>query len=72
MTKALEEAFRQASKLPSPDQDALAAAIQAEIEVEAEWRTLLSNSQAELGNLADEALSDHKADRTLPLEPEKR
>ena len=72
MTKALEEAFRQASKLPSPEQDALAAAIQAEIEAEAEWRTMLSNSQDALGRLADEALSEHKAGRTQPLEPDKR
>ncbi len=34
MTKALEEAFSQASKLPESEQDALAAAIRAEIEAE--------------------------------------
>ena len=72
MTKALEDAFRQASMLPSPEQDSLAAAIQAEIEAEVEWRALLSSSQDALGDLADEALSEHRSGLTQPLEPDKR
>ena len=72
MTKALEEAFEKASQLPAEQQDALAAAIQAEIEAEAEWGTALSNSQDVLGRLADEALSEYKAGRTEPLDPDKR
>jgi hypothetical protein len=34
MTKALEEAFREAQKLPEAQQDELAVAIRAEIEAE--------------------------------------
>ncbi len=37
MTKALEEVFREASKLPEAQQDALAEAIRAEIEAEKGW-----------------------------------
>ena len=72
MTKALEEAFREASELPESDQDALAAAIRAELETEAEWESLLSSSQDALGKLADEALDEYRAGRTQPLDPEKR
>lgn len=72
MTKALEQAFKEASRLPEADQDALAAAIQAEIEAEAEWQILLSASPDALGKLADEALSEYEAGRTQPLDPKKR
>jgi len=72
MTKALEEAFREASKLPESDQDALAAAIRAELKTEAEWESLLSSSQGALGKLADEALDEYRAGRSQPLDPEKR
>ncbi len=72
MTKALEEAFRDASKLPEPEQDALAAAIKAELEAEDEWYALLSNSQDDLGKLADEALSEYRAGRTELLDPAKQ
>ena len=72
MTKALEEAFREASRLPESEQDALAAAIRAEIEAEEEWKLLLSKSSNELGKLADEALSEYRAGRTEPLDPEKK
>ena len=72
MTKALEEAFREASKLPESEQDALAAAIKAELEAEDEWHALLSKSQDALGKLADEALSEYRAGRTEPLDPTKQ
>lgn len=72
MTKALEEAFKEASRLPDADQDALAAAIQAEIEADAEWHTLLSGSPDLLAELGDEALSEYKAGRTEPLDPKRR
>ncbi len=72
MTKALEDVFREASKLPEADQDALAAAIRAELETEAEWEGLLSSSEDALGKLTGEALDEYRAGGTQPLEPEKR
>lgn len=71
MTKALEEAFKEASKLPPSKQDALAAAILTEIHTEEEWERLLSSSPDVLERLADEALAEHRAGRTQPLEPKK-
>ena len=72
MTKALEDAFREASQLPEPDQDSLAAAIRAEIAAEADWEQAFRGSQDVLSQLADEALSEHRSGRTQPFEPEKR
>jgi hypothetical protein len=71
MTKALEEAFRQAAKLPPPEQDALAQAIRNELRGEEEWDNLLAQSPDVLGRLADEALEEHRSGRTQPLDPDR-
>jgi uncharacterized membrane protein len=72
MTKALEEAFSQASKLPETEQDALAAAIRAEIEAETVWEEHFATSADALAALADEALAEGRAGRTRPLDPDER
>jgi tRNA(Ser,Leu) C12 N-acetylase TAN1 len=71
MTKALEEVFREASKLPEAEQDALAEAIKAEIEAEKDWDKSFASSLDVLGRLADEAIADHRAGRTKPIDPDK-
>ena len=71
MTKALEEAFQEASQLPEAEQDALAEAIRAEIRAEEDWGKSFLSSQDVLERLADEALADHRAGRTKPIDPEK-
>jgi hypothetical protein len=71
MTKALEDAFREASKLPEQQQDALAAAILAELEADESWTHALTSSQDALGVLADEALEEYRAGKTVPLDPNK-
>jgi len=71
MTKALEEVFKEASKLPEAEQDALAEAIRAEIEAEKGWDKSLASSLDVLERLADEAIADHRAGRTKPLDPDK-
>ena len=70
MTKALKDAFKEAEKLPEREQDLLAAAIRAEIEVERAWEAQLAASGGALGALADEALAEHRSGRTLPLDPD--
>ena len=70
MTKALEDAFKEAQRLPEREQDQLAAAIRAEIEVERAWEARLAASGSALGALADEALAEHRSGRTLPLDPD--
>ena len=71
MTKALEDAFKAASRLPEPEQDALAAAILGEIATDRKWDATLAASSSALEKLADEALADHRAGRTEPLDPDK-
>ena len=61
MTKALEDAFREAEKLPEREQDQLAAAIRAEIKAEHAWDAKLAASGSALGKLADEALAEHRS-----------
>ena len=71
MTKALEEVFRQVSKLPEAEQDALAEAIRAEIGAERDWEKSFAGSLDVLERLADEAIADHRAGRTKPVDPDK-
>lgn len=70
MTKALQKAFEAASRLPDPDQDELAAAILAELEADERWGAAFARSQDALARLADEALEEHRAGRTKPLDPD--
>lgn len=70
MTKALQDVFREAEKLPDAEQEQLAAAIRAELEAEAVWETRLTSSKEALEALADEALAELQAGRTLPLDPD--
>ena len=72
MTKALEEAFREASMLAESEQDSLAAAIRAEIDAEAKWEARFPASANALERMADEALAEHRARRTRPFDPEGR
>jgi hypothetical protein len=70
MTKALKEIFKEASKLSEADQDALAEAIKAEIGAEKDWDKSFANSLDVLERLADEAIADHRAGRTKPVDPD--
>jgi hypothetical protein len=72
MTKALERAFREASKLPETEQDALAEAIRNEVLGDDEWDQSFSTSTETLEGLADEAIVEHRAGRTQPLKSGKR
>ena len=70
MTKALERAFEVASLLPDQEQEELAAAILDEIEAERRWDASLATSQDALKRLADEALAEHQAGKSEPLNPD--
>lgn len=71
MTKALQDVFKEAEKLPEAEQEQLAAAIRAELEAENVWEGRLAASTKAFEALAEEASAEHRAGRTLPLEPEK-
>jgi hypothetical protein len=71
MTRALQDAFDAAARLPDQQQDALAAAILEDLALEQQWEARLASKLGRLERLADEALADHAGDRSLPLDPEK-
>lgn len=70
MTRLLEKAFKEASKLPEVEQDALAKWMLEELEAERKWDRLFAESEDVLGRLADEALEAHRQGKTKPLNPE--
>lgn len=61
MTQLLERAFTAASKLPEPEQDAVASLLLAELEAEQKWAHSFAASQDQLEQLADEALREFAA-----------
>ena len=69
MTNKLKKAFDAASKLPAADQDALAAAILEEVKVDGLWEASFARKPGALERLADEALDEHRASTTRPLDP---
>lgn len=72
MNQLLQEAFERAAELPQADQDRFARFLLAELESERQWTALFALPESEdlLERLADEALSEHRAGRTLPLDLE--
>jgi hypothetical protein len=67
MTKLLEKAFTEASKLPQEEQDSLARLLLADLASERQWSEAFAKSQAQLAKLADEALAEFDAGKTEPL-----
>ena len=70
MTKLLERAFKEASKLPEVDQNALAKWVIEELESEGRWEKAFAGSEDILDRLADEALTAHKDGKTKRLDIE--
>ncbi len=66
MTKLLEKAFEEASKLSELEQNALARWLIDEILSEKKWEKAFSESEDVLDKLADEALAEHAAGKTKP------
>lgn len=71
MTKLLEKALAEVSKLQKKEQDALAAWILEELASEQQWERAFSESSNALEQLADEALAEHREGRTKRLDPDK-
>jgi len=70
MTKLLERAFKEASKLPEVDQNALAKWVIEELESEGRWEKVFAGSEDVLDKLADEAITSHKNGKTKRLDIE--
>ncbi len=71
MTKLLQRAFEEASKLPKGEQDTLGRILLEELASERRWEELFAGSHDLLADLADQALAEHRAGRTKKLNPEK-
>lgn len=56
MTKLLQQAFAEAERLPSAEQDAFAEWMLEELRAEERWQSAFANSQDLLEQLAQEAL----------------
>ena len=72
MTKLLEKAFKQASKLSESSQDAIAAVVLEELEDEKKWEISFSNSQKSLSELATKVRKEIEKEKTLPFDPASR
>ena len=70
MTKLLERAIEEASKLSKVEQDVLAAWILEELESDKRWLKAFADSEEALARLADEALVEHHEGRTEELDPD--
>jgi hypothetical protein len=71
MTKLLERAFTEASKLSATEQDAMASLLLAELESERRWSEAFGSTQEQLGKLADDALREFERGETLPMNLER-
>jgi hypothetical protein len=67
MTKLLERAFKEASRLPEVEQNTLAKWVLEELEAEGKWEKAFAGSEDILDKLADEALDAYKQGKTRPL-----
>jgi hypothetical protein len=67
MTKLLEKALQEVSKLPAAEQDAVAAILLEELASEQRWTESFARSQDKLAKLAEDALAEYNAGRTKPL-----
>lgn len=68
MTKLLEKAFSEASRLPTTMQNMIAEKLLEDIDAEAKWDDTFAASPDELSRLADEAVADFQNGKTKPLE----
>jgi hypothetical protein len=71
VTALLEKALAEISKLPPPQQEEVAAWLLAELAGEEHCASSFAKSQPTLDALADEALAEHRAGLTEPLDPDR-
>ena len=70
MTDLLQQAFEKASQLSPDEQNAFAAWMLDELGSEERWNELFARSQDQLAKLADDAIAEHTAGKTQPLNPD--
>jgi hypothetical protein len=67
----MEKALAEIRKLSEDEQNSIAAWILEELESERKWSQSLAESEDLLGQLADEALKEHRAGKTETLDLDK-
>jgi len=71
MGRLLDRAIAEVHALPEDEQEAIGAWLLAEIECERRWDELFSRPpSAALERMAADALEEHRAGRTQPLDPD--
>ena len=70
MTRLLEKVMSEAAKLPEEEQDRWARQWLEELASAQRWDDALASTQTSLGQLAEEALAEHRSGRTEPLDPD--
>lgn len=70
MTQLLKQAYAEVAQLPESDQDVIAALILEELQDERQWQKSFAQFPDALARLAEEALAEHRAGLTQPLDPE--
>ena len=70
MTELLKQAFEEVSKMDGAEQDSVARWLLEELASERRWDEAFQRSPDQLGKLADEALREHRAGRSRPLDPD--
>ena len=68
MTKLLERAISEVSKLPEEEQDALASVIMEEMVAGKQWTRSFSNSQDFVEEMVEEAEKEYEAGETRDLQ----
>ena len=68
MTKLLENAFNQASKLPKIEQNVIGRWLLDEIKADKKWEKLFAESEDVLEQLAQEALMEYEKGNTKDLD----
>jgi hypothetical protein len=71
MSKVLEQALNELTKLSEAEQEAVGAWILAELESERRWDDLFARSPDLLSEMAAEAIREDEAGLTEALDPEK-
>ena len=71
MTDLLQQAFAEAAKLPTAEQEILATRLLAELADDDEFDRAIAGTSNKLAKLANEALAEHRAGLTQELDPDK-
>ncbi|MBI2302924.1 MAG: hypothetical protein HYU66_28800 [Armatimonadetes bacterium] len=70
MAPLLEQAYARIAMLPEQEQERVAALILEELDGDTRWDEAFAASAEALSRLGREALAEHRAGKTLPLDPD--